>query len=228
MAAADLANDEQPWEVEADDSPPAPRVQCVILEAGCDSRERARNAVRGGALRLDDLRARHRYMCGGLTPSPQARPRLRWQRRGRRGPWCAFGPGTVVYTEEELRDMVAEVQALGSVGCRGPSRTAGPTCSRTEGRDVRAHRGRGQGRRHLLPPRVGHEAALRRRAQPSTAGALEPPRLRARPVVGRRGDGVAAERAHAWALQPGLWRRRRIADARRRGWCSEANAPHIT
>ena len=61
-----MANDEQPWEVEADDSPPAP---CVVLEACCDSRESVRNAVKGGASRVE-ICARSSLHVGGLTPSP--------------------------------------------------------------------------------------------------------------------------------------------------------------
>ena len=51
-----MANDEQPaWEVEADDSPAlVPGTgACVVLEACCDSRESVRNAVKGGASRVE-------------------------------------------------------------------------------------------------------------------------------------------------------------------------------
>ena len=60
-----MANDEQPWEVEADDSPPA----AIVLEACCDSRESVRNAVKGGARRVE-ICARSSLHVGGLTPSP--------------------------------------------------------------------------------------------------------------------------------------------------------------
>ena len=60
-----MAN-EPAWEVEADDSPPAP---AIVLEACCDSRESVRNAVKGGASRVE-ICARASLHCGGLTPSP--------------------------------------------------------------------------------------------------------------------------------------------------------------
>jgi copper homeostasis protein len=112
-----MANDdEQPaWEVEEPtDSPPAP---AVILEACCDSRESVRNAVEGGALRVE-ICARSSLHVGGLTPSP-ALVRAALAEAADVVALVRVRSGDFVYTEEELRDMVAEVQALRSVGCRG-------------------------------------------------------------------------------------------------------------
>ena len=111
-----MANDdEQPaWEVEADDTPQAPS---VILEACCDSRESVRNAVKGGASRVE-ICARASLHCGGLTPSPTL-VRAALAEAADVVALVRVRSGDFVYTEEELRDMVAEVQALRSVGCRG-------------------------------------------------------------------------------------------------------------
>ena len=109
-------DDEQPaWEVEADDSPPAP--PCVILEACCDSRESVRNAVAGGASRVE-ICARSSLHVGGLTPSP-ALVRAALEESKDVVALVRVRSGDFVYTEEELRDMVTEVEALRSVGCRG-------------------------------------------------------------------------------------------------------------
>ena len=119
-----MANDEQPWEVEADDSPPAPAVileaccaPAVILEACCDSRESVRNAVKGGALRVE-ICARASLHCGGLTPSP-ALVRAALAEAADVVALVRIRSGDFVYTEEELRDMVSEVRELRAVGCRG-------------------------------------------------------------------------------------------------------------
>ena len=111
-----MANDEQPWEVEEPtDSPPAP--PAVILEACCDSRESVRNAVKGGASRVE-ICARSSLHVGGLTPSP-ALVRAALAEASNVVALVRVRSGDFVYTEEELRDMVAEVQTLRSVGCRG-------------------------------------------------------------------------------------------------------------
>ena len=109
-----MANDEQPWEVEADDTPQAPS---VVLEACCDSRESVRNAVRGGASRVE-VCARSSLHVGGLTPSPTL-VRAALAEAADVVALVRVRSGDFVYTEEELRDMVAEVQTLRSVGCRG-------------------------------------------------------------------------------------------------------------
>ena len=111
-----MVNDEPPaWEVEEPtDSPPAP---AVILEACCDSRESVRNAVKGGALRVE-ICARSSLHVGGLTPSP-ALVRAALAEAADVVALVRVRSGDFVYTEEELRDMVSEVQTLRSVGCRG-------------------------------------------------------------------------------------------------------------
>ena len=107
-----MADDEQPaWEVEADDTPQ------VILEACCDSRESVRNAVRGGALRVE-ICARSSLHCGGLTPSPTL-VRAALEESKDVVALVRVRSGDFVYTEEELRDMASEVRELRAVGCRG-------------------------------------------------------------------------------------------------------------
>ena len=96
-----MANDEPAWEVEPTDSP-AP---AVILEACCDSRESVRNAVRGGALRVE-ICARSSLHCGGLTPSPTL-VRAALEESKDVVALVRVRSGDFVYTEEELRDMVA-------------------------------------------------------------------------------------------------------------------------
>ena len=118
-----MANDEQPWEVEADDSPPKKLEACppapakIVLEACCDSRESVRNAVRGGAARVE-ICARASLHCGGLTPSPTL-VRAALAEAADVVALVRVRSGDFVYTEEELRDMVSEVRELRSVGCRG-------------------------------------------------------------------------------------------------------------
>ena len=118
-----MADDEQPaWEVEADDTPQAeaddtPQAPCVVLEACCDSRESVRNAVKGGALRVE-ICARASLHCGGLTPSP-ALVRAALAEAADVVALVRIRSGDFVYTEEELRDMVSEVRELRAVGCRG-------------------------------------------------------------------------------------------------------------
>jgi len=112
-AAAGLKNmaNDPAWEVEADDTP------CVILEACCDSRESVRNAVEGGALRVE-VCARSSLHVGGLTPSPTL-VRAALAEAADVVALVRVRSGDFVYTEEELRDMVSEVRELRSVGCRG-------------------------------------------------------------------------------------------------------------
>ena len=111
-----MANDEQPaWEVEEPTDGPVSPV--VILEACCDSRESVRNAVKGGALRVE-ICARASLHCGGLTPSP-ALVRAALAEAADVVALVRIRSGDFVYTEEELRDMVSEVRELRAVGCRG-------------------------------------------------------------------------------------------------------------
>ena len=111
---------EAPWEgadmteADADDSPPAKE---IILEACCDSRESVRNAVKGGALRVE-ICARASLHVGGLTPSPSL-VRAALAEAPDVVALVRIRSGDFVYTEEELRDMVSEVRELRAVGCRG-------------------------------------------------------------------------------------------------------------
>jgi len=99
-----------------EDPAPAP----AILEACCDSRESVRNAVAGGASRVE-VCGRGSLHCGGLTPSPTLVSLCLGE--------CAASAvevvalvrvrgGDFVYCREEVEEMCAEIRSLRKVGCR--------------------------------------------------------------------------------------------------------------
>ena len=217
-----MANDdEQPaWEVEEPtDSPPPP---CVILEACCDSRESVRNAVKGGASRVE-ICARASLHCGGLTPSPTL-VRAALAEAADVVALVRVRSGDFVYTEEELRDMVAEVQALRSVGCRGFAfgclgadgsidEAATATLIEAAGKDA------------VICFHRASDEVLRRakdlRAVDRVASALE--RLGCARVLSSGGAATArGGRSTLWALQKACGRRRIAVVVA--GGVSEANA----
>ena len=92
----------------------------AILEACCDSRESVRNAVAGGASRVE-VCGRGSLHCGGLTPSPTLVSLCLGE--------CAASAvevvalvrvrgGDFVYCREEVEEMCAEIRSLRKVGCR--------------------------------------------------------------------------------------------------------------
>jgi len=215
-----MADENQPaWEVEADDTPQAP---CVILEACCDSRESVRNAVRGGALRVE-ICARSSLHVGGLTPSPTL-VRAALEESKYVVALVRVRSGDFVYTEEELRDMVAEVQALRSVGCRGFAfgclgadgsidEAATSTLIEAAGKDA------------VICFHRASDEVLRRakdlRAVDRVASALE--RLGCARVLSSGGAATArGGRSTLWALQKACGRRRVAVVVA--GGVSEANA----
>jgi len=108
-----MANEQPAWEVEEEPEAPA----AVVLEACCDSRESVRAAIKGGALRVE-VCARASLHVGGLTPSPTL-VAAALEETDDVVALIRIRAGDFVYTDEELRDMAAEIRALSAVGCRG-------------------------------------------------------------------------------------------------------------
>ena len=196
----------------------------VILEACCDSRESVRNAVKGGALRVE-VCARSSLHVGGLTPSPTL-VRAALAEAADVVALVRVRSGDFVYTEEELRDMVAEVRpvhrsveaaAASHWGCLGADgsidEAATSTLIEAAGKDA------------VICFHRASDEVLRRakdlRAVDRVASALE--RLGCARVLSSGGAATArGGRSTLWALQKACGRRRIAVVVA--GGVSEANA----